>query len=246
MKIGWDGLPRLLKELWQKDVDLPQKVANSKTMPNRLVAQVKESLDRHNVLLRWEGSDIRSRVDTPVQKGEYLLLQFKEWSGKKQLFKVLARSFDPLALEGERTTLTTHLLLSGVKEDPLPLIVRIGKNVSDPEDEKEGKKHNPGNKDGSGAEITLEFVAETEILGVVVVRIGKKQDQYTGKLLVETRRTGKYLEEGFSELQSIINPLLNEAGISLQLLRWEIVPAWDLKDIKTELRQISFILDQKA
>ncbi len=244
MKIGWDGVTWILRDLWQKNNDLPTKVSKHEPIPNRLVAKVSEALDNNTVLLRWEGRDIRCRVDTPVQKGEHLLLQFKEESGEKQLFKVLARSFEPIILEGDRFTIISQLLLSGFKGMPLPLLLRIQKYISEQEDKDE--RYSSGKTGEDTAKVTFEFIIETETLGVVIIKIEKHKHNYTGKLLVEAKKTGELLEKGLPELQKYTDAVLLGKDTTLQLLRWEVVPVWDLQKIRGDLRQISFVLDRKV
>lgn len=246
MKIGWDGLPRLIRNFWQKKSALPLTNKNE-TMPYRLVARVKQVLDSKNVLLNWEGRVIHCRVDTPVRRGEYLLLQFKNWSGKKQLYQVLARNIDRMVLEGEKTVTTSHMLLSSLKGAPLPLMLRVYNSIiQEKEDKQQEKKHSHEDNENRNKKTIIEFVIETAHLGVVIVKIQKQKELYTGKLLVENQKTGKILDQGLAELEQIINLIMNETDVDMKLHRWEVVPLWKLQEIKKELAQISFGLDRKV
>ena len=244
MKIGWDGLTWLVRDYCPKKNENSPKISEDRPIPDRLVAQVRESLDKDTVLLRWGDRDIRCRVDTPVQKGEHLLLQFKEWSEKKQFFKVLARSFYPMLLDSERSNVTLHVLLPGFKGMPLPLLLRIQRYIK--ENENEHERHASGETADNNAKLSFELIIETETLGVVIIKIEKQQQYYTGRLLVETVETGKFLEEELYELQKYAATVLQEKNIKLKALGWEVVPTWDLQKIREDLRQISFILDRKV
>jgi len=242
MKIGWNGPTWLLRDLLQEKSEISPKVNDNKPLPDRLVAQVRDSLDKSTVILRWEGRDFRCHVDTPVKKGEHLLLQLKEWSGNKQLFKVLERSFDPLFLEGDRAPITSHLLHHGYKEIPLPLLLRIQKYISEQEDD----AYSSHEKTENNETVSFEYIIETDTLGVVIIKIEKQRQYYTGRLMVENKKTGKLLEKELFELQQYITAILEEKNVRLQLLRWEVIPTWDLQKIQGDLRKLSFIIDRKV
>ncbi len=244
MKIGWDGFGWLVRDLWQNKYVLNPNVGKNRLLPDKLIGQVSDTLDKNNIFLHWDGRDIHCQVDIPVQKGEHLLLHFKEWSGNKQLFKVLARSFDPLMLEGDRSATTFHLLIPGFKEVPMPLLFRMQKYNCELEDEAE--KRSLEKKDDKHGKVIFEFVIETETFGVVIIKIMKEKHSFTGRLLVETKRSGMLLEKGLLELQKLISAMLLENDLELHLLHWEVVPAWDLLKIREDLQKISFVLDRKV
>ena len=83
MKIGWDGFSWLVRDLWQNKQDLFPNASENKSLPNKLIAVVSDSLDKNTILLHWEGRDIRCQVDIPVQKGEHHITFIRAGNGYK-------------------------------------------------------------------------------------------------------------------------------------------------------------------
>jgi alpha-D-ribose 1-methylphosphonate 5-triphosphate synthase subunit PhnL len=81
-------LIRKIKKYLRRD----QQVFHSNS--RKILALVKD-IKKGYALLNMQGRDILAKVDIPVKKGEYLLLQFKGLHGEKHLFKVLERSYEP-------------------------------------------------------------------------------------------------------------------------------------------------------
>ncbi len=167
-----------------------------------------------------------------------------EISAKSGHNKPIPRSFDPFSPGEEHLVYEAKLLITGIKVTPLPLLFRYKKSSGTKKD----KQNNDStwSEEHSTGKDTLDFVIETEELGVVVIKIEKEDGVYTGRLLVETGEAGKILEKGIVELQDVMAKVLQEKKINLQMGCWEIIPGLDLTEIKEDLHQFSYILDRKV
>src|SRR5690554_4082032 len=106
-----------------------KKISNQKRkLPNsisdRTTAYVRD-IKKGYALLNVQGKEIIAKMDAPVKKGEYLLLQFKGFSGQKHFYKVLKRSSEPFEFKNGSNVMQLRLLLeNNGKGMPVPLVVR--------------------------------------------------------------------------------------------------------------------------
>ncbi|GEM_PF-2803223 len=247
MRIRWEGLSSFIREM------LPQQGKTSgggsqpaPQLPSRFVALVRD-IKKEHVLLRWEGQEITVKVNIPVKRGEYLLLQYREFINREHHYRVLARSFEPIHVEGDRGAANQHLLIPTSREIPVPLMFRY---YLDPEQEKgqkekekkEGKKRPAYGRGG----LLFDFILETPNLGLIIIRLQKEDACYLGKLLLESEDSGKLIQKNLRELQEILSSVVSETGVYLQMLGWEVIPAAESDRLKKSFSRMSALLDRRV
>ncbi len=233
MKIGWETISWLVRDAVQKEKpSLPQS-----SLPERLIAQVKES-GKELAVLRWEGRTFTARIDVPVKKGEYLLLQFKGTKEGKLYYKVQARSYEPFVQEGTRHP-TQHLLLQNSHGMPFPLIYR---SYEKPEEKQEE------NRSTGEAEETpvFDLIIETRNLGFIILRLSRKQGIYYLCLLVESEEQGRLLHESLETLQQSLLEALQELSLNVRMKPWELLSPAEKQETRSEMFKVSHLLDERV
>ncbi len=216
MKVSWDGFARLIKVFQQNKVE----TASRSRQANGWI------VDKHIC-----------QDSASLQKGSGSL-RLREGDNDRCTFKTLGRNLEPLTPEEERLAQRLALIIDDNKGVPLPLLFRAHKK-------KEEDTENKHKEQESGGHI-LEFIIETEQLGVVIIRIIKQAGVYTGRVLVESGDAGRIIDQELSGLQEALAFVLQEKKINLHLLRWGTIPVLDLLEIKKELHKFSYLLDQKV
>ncbi len=233
MKIGWDSIPWLVNDAIRKDKASGQQ----QNLPERLVAHVKEA-KTELALLRWEGKTFTARIDVPVKKGEYLMLQFKGMKEGKFFYRVLARSFEPIIQEGSRYP-TQHMLVQNSYGIPYPLLYRY---YEDREERQEEEKAETETKEV----VVLDFAVETQNFGLIIVRISRKHGVYYLHLLAESEDQGKDLHEALDEIQKILFLVLHEVQVNVRIKPWELITPVEKKEILGDLFKVSHVLDERV
>ena len=233
MKIGWEAMSRLVRDVVQKDTDTGQRYS----LPERMVAQVKET-KKEMALLRWEGKTFKARVDVPVKKGEYLLLHFKGIEEGKRYYQVKARSFEPVIQNGSRYP-TQHMLLQNSYGIPFPLIYRYY-------EDRERKQGANREDDAQKETVVLDFIVETQNLGLIIIRISRKQGCYCIHLLVESEDQGKKLYESLETTQQVLFTVLKEFKLHVKMNTWDLLSPVEKKEILGELFRVSYVLDERV
>ncbi len=233
MKIAWETLSRQVRDVVQKEIGPGQRY----NLPERMVAQVKEP-KKQWTLLRWEGKVFAARVDVPVKKGEYLLLRFKGIKEGKLFYQVQARSFEPIFQEGSRYP-TQHILIQNSFGIPFPLLYRYY--------EEKGKNQNEDHQDDPQSEIiVLDFAVDTQNLGLIILRISRKQDCYFISMLVESEDKGQRLKESLEIIQQALTVVLKELKVNILIHPWELLNPNERRDVLDELFKVSYVLDERV
>ncbi|MDO9534784.1 MAG: hypothetical protein Q7J85_05510 [Bacillota bacterium] len=130
-----------------------------KLFPVKVFAIVK-AIDKNHALLRLDGREILARIDVPVKKGEYLLLEQKGFQEGKTYFKVLQRSLQLILLE-EDILLSKPLFVHDLgKGQPVPIVIKYYLEHKDENSRKENSFDVPHKIK------KCDFMIETENLGV--------------------------------------------------------------------------------
>ncbi len=212
-----------------------------KGSPARMLVEVLDVKEKEALLQGHKGK-FKAKTETPVYKGELLVLDLQQSQGKEQPYRIAARTGIKEALtsqqqqQEQRTTSTgqDYMLWSlsvsvPDREDPYPVMVRYYPQTSRNVPDSKGKKK------------YLELVVETENLGLVMIQITKKGDGYACEFLVETNEAGKILEkEAYS--------LLGEAGKTSENgekpIYWRVSPVKN--DIENSFINANILIDTMA
>ncbi|MFY9114644.1 MAG: hypothetical protein WAO23_05320 [Dethiobacteria bacterium] len=210
-----DGIINSLNDILIKMIDPAEgafKTRSESTAIARMLAKVID-VKGDQALLRWAGGNFSAKVETPVFKGEHLLLEYHTQRGEKLCYRILARTETSMHrgtasnLPVTDSFLWSFLIPFGHQN--YPVFIRYyqqqeKKNLS-------GQKKSP----------LLELIVETRNLGLVMVRIGIKKGGYDCIFLVESKEAGLRLEE---EVRKLIEEEGRELAPGKELLSWSVYP----------------------
>lgn len=209
-----DGIINTLNDVLIKAIDPAEgasKARSDSTTIARMLAKVID-MKGEQAILRWAGGSFPAKVETPVYKGEFLLLEYYAQRGEKLLYRILARTETPTRGTPLSLPLADSLLWSLLvpfAHQNYPVFIRYY-----PQREKKSGtilRENP----------MVELVVETRNLGLVMVRVGIKKDGFSCVFLVETREAGRRLEE---EVKKLIEAEGREIAPGKELLSWAVYP----------------------
>lgn len=208
-----------LKEILIKMVDPAQGAFKPRPANNaiaRMLAQVVD-VKGDKALLRWPGGRFTANLETPVFKGEQLLLEYYTQRGERFCYRILARtdmhSGKTLTFSqgtGAADSLLWSFLVSYAQQTILyPVLIKY---YPPPEDKKTSKTEK---------RTIFEIVVETRNLGLVMIRVGVTKDGYKCTFLVENKETGEAFEE---EVRSILEEEGREITPGKELIAWSVFP----------------------
>lgn len=209
-----DGIINALNDVLIKAIDPAEgssKARSESTAIARMLAKVVD-IKGDQAILRWAGGSFPAKVETPVYRGEHLLLEHYAQRGEKLLYRILARSETPNRGTPLNLPLADSLLWSFLvpfAHQNYPVFIRYYQQ----RDRKSGVilRENP----------LLELIVETRNLGMVMVRVGIMKDGYSCVFLVETEEAGMKLEE---EVRKLIEAEGREIAPGKELLSWSVYP----------------------
>ena len=204
----------------------------------RILAQVVD-VKNEKAILRWTGGRLSANIETPVSKGEHLLLEYYTQRGERACYRILARSTSGREEIPVRSVMLTNqapntpesslwtFLFSFANQSALyPVMIKYF-----PEDEEQAKQ-NPEHK------ALMDVVVETKNLGLVLLRMGTSGNGYFCNFLVEDERAGKILEEGIKKILELEGA---EIKPGKELLSWKVFPV--KKEVSKHIGNINISLD---
>jgi len=206
----------------------------------RLLARVLK-VDSNNIVLWSDKGRLTGKVETPVFKGEHLLLEFSGLKEGRLHYRILARSGLPQeSTEGQNTGETRQPSLWSFLVSPAPgfsaypVLVRYNPYAGDEpaffEESSEVQRRS-----------ILEFIVETRNLGLVMIKLQLLDENVHCTFLVEEERAGRALEE--EALYSLGEGQEKEA-VSLNLIEWKVYPVRE--ELLRSAPKGNFSLNQKA
>lgn len=226
-----------LKDILIKMVD-PAEGAFKPRADNKAIARMLArviDVKGNKALLRWPGGRFSANLETPVFKGEQLLLEYFTQRGERYCYRILARTEmpvgknTPLSQGGQvgAESLLWSFLISFAQQTALyPVLIKY---YPPPEDKKTGKTEQ---------RTIFEIVVETRNLGLVMIRVGVIKDGYDFTFLVENKETGEAFEE---EVRRLIKDEGQEIVPGKKLISWSVYPV--KKEVAKNFSGDNIILD---
>ncbi len=204
----------------------------------RILAQVVDAKS-DKAVLRWAGGRLSANIETPVSKGEQLLLEYYTQRGERACYRILARSSSGREEMPVRNVMLTNqapntpesslwtFLFSFSNQTPFyPVMIKYF-----PEDEEEAKQ-NPAHK------ALMDVVVETQNLGLIILRMGTSGSGFFCNFLVEDEKAGEVLEEGIKKILESEGAEIKEGK---ELLSWKVFPV--KKEVSKHIGNINISLD---
>ncbi|NLC11631.1 MAG: hypothetical protein GX767_05195 [Firmicutes bacterium] len=209
-------------------------INSSGSLPERFSAKVKEIIQGQALLVRGE-QVFAAKLDVPVKKGEYLLLQFMEQKDGHLYYRVLARSSKPLPLSSN-PFIMYHPGYFTAQGRLLPFYI---KPLND-KDKKDKRIKNFNNETK-----IFEIAVMTENIGIVLILISLDAKNashfFSFRLYVEQRDYINFFTERINSLLSSFkmkNIILNDYQI-------ELMDTSDLDETRENFSRFISV-DQKA
>ena len=241
MVSGMEGLKTILQKMVMPSQETFTSNNISEKDSLRLLARVIKT-EGSRVMLHSSKGPLTGKVETPVFRGEQLLLEFAGIREGQLHFRILARSGgNPETLEGNQETKFTYwwsLLVNAGHDIPdYPLLVRYLPSQHHAEEE----NHYDNNNANTSPKVSfLELIVDTHNLGLIMIRIEVASPHVHCKFLVESQEAGEALEREARATLGEAEPLDNNH----HLLDWNIHPV--RKELAKNAPSGSFTLDQKA
>lgn len=210
-------------------------INSSGSLPERFSAKVKEIIQDQALLVRGE-QIFAVKLDIPVRKGEYLLLQFIEQKNGHLYYRVLARSSKPLLLPSNNSFIMYHPGHFTAQGRLVPFYIKPlnDKNKKD----KTIKDFNNGTK-------IYEIAVMTENIGIVLIFISLDAKNashfFSLRLYVEQRDYINFFTERINSLLSS----LKKKNIILNDYQIELMDTSDLDETRENFSRFISV-DQKA
>lgn len=237
MKTGWEGMSRLVRNVFSIE-KLSYSGSNSKKdLPARMIAQAEEIRGNRAILL-WKGQKFWAKLDVPVEKGEYLLLKYEGMVEGKHYYKIMERSFNQGFLE-EKSQAGYNFIIYNSKGIPIPVMFRYKNNLEESKKKRKKTRHSDY--------IAFDFIVETKNLGSIIVRIEKKSGIFSGRILVEHEKILSLLQEHLGELQSLIFQMIfKEIQIEIEMFECRVMTWQEKEDMNNIFLKRSFGLDERV
>jgi len=203
----------------------------------RVLARVVD-IKAGKVVLSSPKGKLTGKIETPVYRGEQLLLEFSGIKEGRVNFSILARTGATADLteatpENRYPSWWSLLVNAGMQLPEYPVLIRyIPVN-------REQKKSNYNSSDASSS--VMELIIDTGNLGLIMIRIEFNQQKMHCSFLVEDQEAGKALEV---EARKMLQKTQGNKHTSEKLLEWKVFPVRE--ELARNAPEGLFTFDQKA
>lgn len=183
----------------------------------RVLAQVVD-VKGDKVFLQSAGGKFSAQLEAQITKGEYLLLEYYSQRGEQHIYRILARtnlapqqSGNPTqsSMPTAESLLWTFFVSLPEYEMKYPVLLRY----YPPPQKGRGYKNQQ--------RTLLELTVETKNLGLVMIKIGTRNNNFECTFMVEDEKIGHILEE---EAQDLLEEDEEKRSSSKKLITWQVYP----------------------